>query len=154
MLEDSFNLLIQMLNAGIIVFWSIFHIITLSDFECDYLNARECCSRMNLFVRIKLFGHIFPTVIFLITGHTYLCLINLPITVFLIYELLKLPSGNMGLYDPTEIHKREVIHRHMKNSIICGVFYLAMFFIYMYCLIQILLEGDPIRRSEEEEMLS
>lgn len=36
-----------LLDTGVLLFILIFFIITLSDLECDYLNAQECCARLN-----------------------------------------------------------------------------------------------------------
>ena len=43
----SFNLFV----TGVLVFILIYFLITLSDLECDYLNAQECTGKLN-FVRI------------------------------------------------------------------------------------------------------
>ena len=39
-----------LLDTGCLLFILIYFIITLSDLECDYLNAQECCAKLN-FVR-------------------------------------------------------------------------------------------------------
>lgn len=40
--------------------------------------------------------------------------------------------GNMGLFDPTEIHNRGMIKKHMRNCMIYLGYFLIFFFIYLY----------------------
>lgn len=49
---DIFLFSFCLLDTGGLIFILIYFIITLSDLECDYLNAQECCSKLN-FVRNK-----------------------------------------------------------------------------------------------------
>ena len=51
---DIFLFSFCLLDTGGLIFILIYFIITLSDLECDYLNAQECCSKLN-FVRNKEF---------------------------------------------------------------------------------------------------
>ncbi|XP_033226007.1 protein cornichon homolog 4-like [Belonocnema kinseyi] len=81
-------------------------LITLSDLECDYLNAQQCCSRLNVWVMPKLVVHSLLLITLLILGQWALSALNFPVTVWLFYEYFNIPSGNMGVYDPTEIHNR------------------------------------------------
>uniref|UniRef100_A0A2K5YQ90 Cornichon family AMPA receptor auxiliary protein 4 n=1 Tax=Mandrillus leucophaeus TaxID=9568 RepID=A0A2K5YQ90_MANLE len=62
-----------------LIFLSVF-IITLSDLECDYINVRSCCSKLN-----KLIGHTIVTVLMLILLHWFIFLLNLPIATWNIY---------------------------------------------------------------------
>lgn len=39
----SFSLVV----TGVLIFILIYFLITLSDLECDYLNAQECCGKLN-----------------------------------------------------------------------------------------------------------
>lgn len=57
---------------------------------------------------------------------------NLPMTLWLIYEYSGVPSGNMGVYDPTEIHNRGQLKRHTRDCMIYLGYYLIFFFIYLY----------------------
>lgn len=55
-------------DNGLLLFLLVYHVITLSDLECDYLNALECCSKLNRWVPIKIGAHVglqvgFPRVI-------------------------------------------------------------------------------------------
>lgn len=114
---------------------SIFHtckVITLSDVECDYLNAQQCCANLNFWVLPKVGTHTTLTILLLCTGHWYLLFTNAPVVVWQIRELCRLPTGNMGIYDPTEIHNRGMVKKHLKDCMIYLGFYLVMFFIYVY----------------------
>lgn len=42
------------------------------------------------------------------------------------------PSGNMGVFDPTEIHNRGQLKSHMKEAMIKLGFHLLCFFMYLY----------------------
>ncbi|OAD62420.1 Protein cornichon like protein 4, partial [Eufriesea mexicana] len=123
-------------------------VVTLSDLECDYLNAQECCSKLNMWIVPKLVAHSFLEFLLLIHGELILCLVNLPMTVWLMCEYFGVPSGNMGVYDPTEIHNRGQLKRHIRDCMIYLGYYLIFFFIYLYCMIIALLKGDPLKRNE------
>lgn len=117
----------------ILFFFSLFEqIIILSDVESDYLNAQQCCSKLNIWVKPKLASHGFLVVLFLLTGHYWLCLFNLPMLGWSCYELYTLPPGNMGIYDPTEIHNRGMVRKHLRDGILYCAFFLIFFFIYLY----------------------
>lgn len=45
---------------------------------------------------------------------------------------IKVPMGNMGVFDPTEIHNRGQLKSHMKESMIKLGYHLLCFFIYLY----------------------
>lgn len=40
--------------------------------------------------------------------------------------------GNMGVFDPTEIHNRGLLKSHMKEAMIKLGYHLLCFFIYLY----------------------
>lgn len=116
------------------------------------------------------------TFLLLCTGHWYLLITNLPVVVWQIREVYRLPPGNMGIYDPTEIHNRGMVKKHLKDCMVYLGFFLILFFIYVYwyvsglsninnsilfhvfpfgySMIHALLEGDPIRRHEEEDIIT
>ena len=45
--SDIFLFSMCLILTGILIFILIYFIITLSDLECDYLNAEECCGKLN-----------------------------------------------------------------------------------------------------------
>uniref|UniRef100_A0A8C0AZ08 Cornichon family AMPA receptor auxiliary protein 4 n=1 Tax=Buteo japonicus TaxID=224669 RepID=A0A8C0AZ08_9AVES len=111
---------------------SYFLIITLSDLECDYINARSCCSKLNKWVVPEVIGHAVVTVLMLISLHWFIFLLNLPVATWNIYRYIMVPSGNMGVFDPTEIHNRGQLKSHMKEAMIKLGFHLLCFFMYLY----------------------
>ncbi|PSN44093.1 hypothetical protein C0J52_07658 [Blattella germanica] len=66
-------------------------------------------------------------------------------------EYFTVPTGNTGVFDPTEIHNRGQLKKHMRDCMIYLGYYLIFFFIYLYCLIISLLQGDPLQRNEDEQ---
>lgn len=60
----------------------------------------------------------------------YWPLIHLALTVFCRY--IKVPKGNFGVYDPTEIHRMGQLKNHMRDAVIGLAYYLIFFFIYLY----------------------
>ncbi|KAK4824732.1 hypothetical protein QYF61_018120 [Mycteria americana] len=110
-------------------------IITLSDLECDYINARSCCSKLNKWVVPEVIGHAVVTVLMLISLHWFIFLLNLPVATWNIYRYIMVPSGNMGVFDPTEIHNRGQLKSHMKEAMIKLGFHLLCFFMYLYSMI-------------------
>jgi len=122
-------------DTGALLFLSVYIVITLSDLECDYLNATTCCGKLNKWVVPELVANITLTLLLLITGHWILLILNFPMTVWLLYKQHKMPKGSLGLYDATEIHNRGTLKGHIRDSIIRLSFHLIFFFIYLYCMI-------------------
>ena len=50
--------------------------------------------------------------------HWLISLLNLPVAAWNIYWDIMVPSGNMGVSDPTEIHNRGQLKSHMKEAMI------------------------------------
>lgn len=139
-----------LVDTGAVLFLLVYFLITLSDLECDYLNAQQCCSKLNVWVIPKLGAHILLLIILLIFGQWGLSALNLPMAAWLFYEYFNVPSGNMGVYDPTEIHNRGQLKKHTRDCLIFLGYYLVFFFIYLYCLIVTLLKGDPLNRGDDD----
>ncbi|XP_058925554.2 protein cornichon homolog 4 isoform X1 [Kogia breviceps] len=125
----------SLLDCCALIFLSVYFIITLSDLECDYINARSCCSKLNKWVIPELVGHTVVTVLMLISLHWFIFLLNLPVATWNIYRFIMVPSGNMGVFDPTEIHNRGQLKSHMKEAMIKLGFHLLCFFMYLYSMI-------------------
>lgn len=98
-----------------------------------------------------MFGHGFLVLLLLFNGHWILLLVNLPLIVFLAHEYYMVPKGNMGVYDPTEIHNSGQLKKHMRDCVIQIGFYLVLFFVYFYCLIISLLKDDPLPAEDHVE---
>ncbi|KAK5643295.1 hypothetical protein RI129_007140 [Pyrocoelia pectoralis] len=148
-LSDPLLFSLALLDTGAILFLLIYFVITLSDLECDYLNAQQCCSKLNPWVAPKLIAHTFIVIFIGLQGHWLLFIINLPMIAWLTNEMVNIPRGNIGLYDPTEIHNRGQLKRHMRDCMIYVGYYLIFFFIYLYCMIVSLLKDDPLHRSND-----
>jgi len=149
---DIFLFSFCLLDTGGLIFILIYFIITLSDLECDYLNAQECCSKLN-FVRKRDFWWHFSKsfILFLLQwnvpklwcqlvilfilitgGHWLMFLINLPICVYLARRFFYFPRGNIGEYDPAEIHNQGMMKKHLKGVVIHLAWQLLGFFIFLY----------------------
>lgn len=115
-----------------ISFLNVTQVITLSDLECDYLNAQQCCEKLNVCTVPKAIAHVFLTALLFLHAHWWLTLLNLPMALWMGIELATIPKGNMGVYDPTEIHNRGQLKRHMRDCMINLGYYLIFFFIYLY----------------------
>lgn len=145
---DTAVFVFSLFDTGALLFLLVYYVITLSDLECDYLNAQQCCYRLNLWVIPKLVAHLLLSLVFLLTGHFYLFLASLPLAAFLIREYVKVPAGNFGVYDPTEIHRMGQLKTHMRDSVIGMGYYLVFFFIYLYCLLTHLLRSNPVPKPD------
>uniref|UniRef100_A0A1Q3FHL8 Putative er-derived vesicles protein erv14 n=2 Tax=Culex tarsalis TaxID=7177 RepID=A0A1Q3FHL8_CULTA len=154
MLPETLVFAVAMLITGAILFLLIYFVIILSDLECDYLNAQQCCSKLNFWVVPKLSAHCFLAFVLLLNGSWILFIANLPMVGWLGYDLFKVPTGNLGIYDPAEIHNRGMVKKHLRDTMIGLGFYMIIFFVYLYCMIIAMLKGDPIRRHEEEDIIT
>ncbi|XP_042704503.2 protein cornichon homolog 4 isoform X1 [Chrysemys picta bellii] len=170
---ESVVFIFSLIDCCALIFLSVYFIITLSDLECDYINARSCCSKLNKFhseapayflhghgaddsratggsprrcaaqkarslwmwVVPELIGHTIVTVLMLISLHWFIFLLNLPVATWNIYRFIMVPSGNLGVFDPTEIHNRGQLKSHMKEAMIKLGFHLLCFFMYLYSMI-------------------
>ncbi|XP_076296779.1 cornichon-like protein [Lasioglossum baleicum] len=150
LLSDPLLFVLALIYTGSVLFLVVYFLLTLSDLECDYLNAQQCCSKLNTWVVPKLSAHVFLEFMLLTHGQLVLFVVNLPMTLWLLYEYFGVPKGNLGVYDPTEIHNCRQLKRHIKDCMIYLGNYLIFFFIYLYCMIIALLKGDPINRNEAD----
>ncbi|KAK3923121.1 Protein cornichon-like protein 4 [Frankliniella fusca] len=139
-----------MVETGAALFLLVYFIITLSDLECDYLNAQQCCSTLNMYVVPKMVAHLTMTALLILHWHWVLFLTALPTAVWIVYEYIKVPAGNPGVFDPTEIHNRGQLKRHMRDSLIHLGYNLLAFFMYLYCMIIALLKDNPIKQRDDE----
>jgi len=132
-----------MIITGILLFLFVYYIITLSDLECDYINAQQCCSKLNMWNLPAAVGQALVTAVFLLHGWLLLFTLNLPMASWSAYQIIKIPSGNIGLFDPMEIHNRGQLKAHMRDVLVKMAFYLLTFFFYLYCMIVSMLKTDP-----------
>lgn len=148
-LAETLLFALTLLDTGVILFILIYYLITLSDLECDYLNAQECCDKLNYWLLPKYLAHGFVSTLLLLHGQVLLFALNLPLTVWFAFEYFTVPQGNLGKYDPAEIHNGGQLKKHLRDVMINIGYHLIFFFIYLYCFILSLLKGNPISRSDE-----
>ena len=48
------------------------------------------------------------------------------------YRIVMKPSGDIGIFDPTEIHNRQQLKNYMRESLIRLGIHLIFFFIFLY----------------------
>lgn len=114
---------------------SIFNLITLSDLECDYINAANCCGKLNKLVLPELILHGIMTVMMLYNWHTMLFILLLLPLLYLLNRFLSIPPGNIGYYDPTQIHNRTFLKLSIRETMVKLFFYVGFFFVSMYSLV-------------------
>ncbi|XP_026737967.1 protein cornichon homolog 4 [Trichoplusia ni] len=154
LLGETFLFSLTLIDCGGILFLLVYYIITLSDLECDYLNAQECCDKLNYWLLPKYTAHSIITILLLLHGQLILFLLNLPMFIWLTFEYFTVPRGNLGAYDPAEIHNRGQLRKHLRDVMIYVGYYLVFFFIYLYCFILALLKGDPLQRSADDQIVT
>lgn len=59
-------------------------------------------------------------------------LMNLPMAVWLFYELQSQRRDSLGVYDPVDIHSRGLLKVHLRNCMIYLGYYFVMFFVGLY----------------------
>ena len=85
------------LSGTPVITWSALYIILiLADLECDYLNAQECCGRLNFWNIPKLWLQLVIPILLLVSGHWLLVLLNIPVSVWLVRKFHFVPRGNLG----------------------------------------------------------
>ncbi|XP_071161583.1 protein cornichon homolog 4-like isoform X1 [Mytilus edulis] len=129
---DSWLFIFSVIDEGALLFLVVYFVITLSDLECDYLNATNCCDKLNKWVLVEAIAQCVLAVLLLLTGHWILFLMYAPVTAWLVYKLVNKPSGDIGMYDPTEIHNRQQLKTYMKENLIKMGSHLIFFFIFLY----------------------
>ncbi|KAI9579790.1 protein cornichon homolog 4 [Glossina fuscipes] len=154
MLPEPATFAISLAIYGAILLLLIYYVLNLADLECDYINAQECCARLNFWVIPKFGSHLILCGLLLVDGHWLLLLINIPMVFWLGYELHKQPRDSLGIYDPVDIHSRGLLKVHLRNTMIYLGYYFIMFFIALYYMMAALLKGDPIKRHEGDEIVT
>ena len=101
-------LMASLFVTGLLLFISVYFMITLSDLESDYLNSRQCSDKLNLFTWPRLALLALHSVLVIIAlgissqlsffspqnfSSLWLLLLSLPSTLWLAYRSLRIPSG-------------------------------------------------------------
>ncbi|XP_046848447.1 protein cornichon homolog 4-like [Xenia sp. Carnegie-2017] len=139
LLSDTYLFIFSMIDSAGLIFLVVFFIINLSDLECDYINATVCCDRLNKFIIPEIVAMLCLTAIFFVHFHWIYFLLTLPLSLWLVYRYLNKPAGNMGIYDPAEIHNRSELKGFLKEAMVKLGFHLISFFIYLYSVISVLI---------------
>jgi len=147
---DIFLFSIALVDTGALIFILVFFIITLSDLECDYLNAQECCGRLNFWNIPKLWAQLIIIILLILSGHFGLVLVNLPICVWLIRKFHFVRRGNLGEYDPAEIHNAGQLRRHMIHVSLHLGWQMISFFIYLYSLLDAVMKEEVILPADDD----
>lgn len=147
---DIFLFSLSLMGTGTLVFILIYFIITLSDLECDYLNAQECCARLNFWNVPKLWIQLFILFFLLICGHWLMVLLNLPICIFLARRFFYFPRGNIGEYDPAEIHNQGMMKKHLIGVCVHLGWQMVGFFLFLYCLLDAVMKEPVILQHDDD----
>lgn len=139
-----------LVDTGALIFILVFFIITLSDLECDYLNAQECCGRLNFWNIPKLWIQLVIPILLILSGHWLLVGVNLPICAWLIRQFHYVRRGNLGEYDPAEIHNAGQLRRHMIHVGIHLAWQMVSFFMYLYCLLDAVMKEDVVMPLDDD----
>nr|XP_023992787.1 protein cornichon homolog 4-like isoform X2 [Salvelinus alpinus] len=78
--------ILSLVDCCALIFLAVYFVITLSDLECDYINARACCSKLNRWVVPELVGQALATVLMLVSLHWFVFLLNLPVAAWNMYS--------------------------------------------------------------------
>ncbi|XP_057547868.1 protein cornichon homolog 1 isoform X1 [Amaranthus tricolor] len=111
-------------NIGLLVIL-IYQIICLSDLEADYLNPYESSTNINSMVLPEFGLQAAFCALFLFTGHWFMFLITLPVTIF----HARLFTRQEHLVDVTEIFRAlssEKKHRFIKLGLYLLYFFLVV----------------------------
>ncbi|KAH3853589.1 protein cornichon homolog 4-like [Dreissena polymorpha] len=139
---DTPLFIFSLIDEGFLLFLVVYFVITLSDLESDYLNARTCCEKLNYWVFPEMVPQAVLSVLLLFTGHWILFILYAPCTAWIVYRYVSKPSGNIGIFDPTEIHNRQQLKFLLKESLCKMGFHLIFFFVYLYMMIYTLIAGE------------
>ncbi|XP_065832645.1 protein cornichon homolog 4-like [Oscarella lobularis] len=138
---ESVLFIFELIMTTALLFMSVYFIICLSDLECDYLNATSCCRKLNMCTLPEAVVSCIVVVLLFGFGHWYLMIFGGLLAFYQIYRILKVPKGNTGIYDPTEIHNKQVLKGLQKECFSKLGFHLVFFFIYLYNMVYSLVEG-------------
>lgn len=148
--EDDMVYILSLLVTSALLFLGVYFMITLSDLESDYINSLECCTKLNFWTIPRLTVQSALTLLLLVTQHWLLSLISLPFTSWLCYQYLKVPPGNSGVFEPTEVHIRPNLRRSIKESLVYMAYHMISFFSFMWLLVWQLTgnEESPVAAKE------
>lgn len=140
-MTDVLVFLLCLLDGLLMLILSVYLIILLSDLDCDFINTKQGCKRLNQWVLPELVGTGVVPVLLFLSWHWFMFIILCPMTIYLVHRYVTLPVGSMGVYDPTEIRNRGMLTKFQKESFIKIAYHLVTFFISLYGFIVALIIG-------------
>jgi len=149
---DTYLFSLSIVISGSLLSLALYFAFLLSDLECDFINSRDCCSKLNSWITPRLVGQLLLVAVYACTGSWKLLLCNLPVTGYMLYQRSSVGSGRLGVYDPTDIHSGGQVKSNIRNSLILAGWYLQAFFGNMYCCVLCILQGDPLTADEPINM--
>jgi len=147
--SDIFLFSLCLIFTGILIFILIYFIITLSDLECDYLNAEECCGKLNFWNTPKLWMQFSIEMMLVLCGQWILSVINLPICVFLGRRFYNIPRGNIAEYDAAEIHNCGMLRKHLIGVTAHLGWQMVGFFLFLYSLLDAVMR-EPVNMGQDD----
>lgn len=126
---------------------TVYIVITLSDLECDFLNATSCCAKLNYWVVYEAIGVCLHPSLFVLSSNYILFFLSLPLSCFLLKKYLSVRAGSIGLFDPTEIHNRGLLKKYMKEAMIKLGHHTIFFIVILYSFVYSLLSGNSTASS-------
>ena len=140
---DTFIFLLALAITSCLLFLAVYFVIMLSDLECDYLNSKSCCQRLNRFVKPEIISHAVLSLSMILSWHYVMFIVfAAPFSAFLIHKFVTLPPDAMGMYDPAEIRNKGKLQTATRETFIKLGYHLCMFFIYLYYTVYTLIAGD------------
>ncbi|CAF3352506.1 unnamed protein product [Rotaria socialis] len=103
-----------MVDNILLLFISVYNIITLSDLEIDIINVRQACSKLNQTFLPEVALHVILTVLFIINNNWFLFIFNILLDFWFVYKYFKRQPGQLGVYDPLELNNRRSIKANMR----------------------------------------
>jgi hypothetical protein len=147
MLSEEVLLMLCLLLTSLLLFLSVYFMITLSDLESDYINSLDCSARLNVWTMPRLVLMVVHSLLLLVNQSWLVFLLSLPFTLWLVYSKVKVKQGDSGLYDPTVIHIRENLRGGIKQSLAYMGYHMASFFIYMWMLVSLMTVDGGVSRE-------
>ena len=139
--EAELRHMLALFLHSLLLFLTTYILMTLSDLESDYINSRECCDKLNFWTKPRLLGLV-TLCLLPSTGPSWLpALLALPFMCWYFRRFWKIPIGNSGLFEPTEVRLRPLLKQSMQETIVYLVFHSLAFFGFLFSLVSRLAYG-------------
>jgi len=139
--EAELRHMLALFLHSLLFFLTSYILMTLHDLESDYINSRDCCDKLNYWTKPRLLGLILLCIL-PCSGPSWLpAILALPFMIWYFRRLWKVPVGNSGIYEPTEIRLRHFLRQSIAETIIYDVFHSVAFFGLLGALVNKLASG-------------